>query len=103
VVGQIESDGRAAARAEATGRRTFRVAVMDRGGGVPREVRRLLFVPFAARTGPQSGGSGGSGLGLATAAAGVRAHGGQIGYEDRRGGGAVFWFSLPVTHPRLVA
>jgi signal transduction histidine kinase len=51
----------------------------------------MLFVPFTRSTDP----GGGSGLGLATADAAVRALGGRIGYRDRPGGGAWFWFRLP--------
>jgi signal transduction histidine kinase len=69
------------------------VAVLDRGPGVPEQVRPVLFVPFASRAG---GRSDGVGLGLATAAAAVHAHFGAIGYEDRPGGGATFWFRVPV-------
>lgn len=69
------------------------VEVLDRGSGVPRELRDLLFVPFATRA---RGRGEGTGLGLATAAAAIRAHDGEIGYRDRPGGGAAFWFRLPV-------
>jgi signal transduction histidine kinase len=68
------------------------VDVLDRGPGVPSTFRSSLFEPFA---GPRTAGSTGAGLGLATAAAAVHAHGGTIGYEDRAGGGARFWFWVP--------
>ena len=70
--------------------RTLEVDVLDRGPGVPDDVRPNLFLPFAARSGNDH-----SGLGLATAAAAVRAHGGVIRYADRPGGGAEFAFSVP--------
>jgi len=73
-------------------RATLEVAVLDRGPGVAPDIRPLLFVPFAARA---RGRPDGTGLGLATAAAAVRAHGGQIGYSDRPGGGSVFRFRVP--------
>jgi signal transduction histidine kinase len=72
------------------GRRTLMVEVLDRGPGVADDVRPSLFLPFAARSG-----DGHSGLGLATAAAAVRAHGGAISYSDRPGGGADFAFTVP--------
>jgi two-component system OmpR family sensor kinase len=72
------------------GRRTLKVEVLDRGPGVADDVRPSLFLPFAARSG-----DGHSGLGLATAAAAVRAHGGAISYTDRSGGGAEFAFTVP--------
>jgi len=72
------------------GRRTLKVEVLDRGPGVAEDVRPSLFLPFAARSS-----DGHSGLGLATAAAAVRAHGGAISYADRPGGGAEFAFTVP--------
>lgn len=73
-------------------RTTLDIAVLDRGPGVSEQVRPVLFVPFASRA---RGRPDGTGLGLATAAAAVRAHGGEIGYEDRPGGGAKFWLRVP--------
>jgi len=70
----------------------LRVDVVDDGPGVEPDLRGVLFQPFArSRSDPTSG----TGLGLATAAAAVHAHGGAIGYEDRVGGGARFWFWVP--------
>ncbi len=72
------------------GRRMLKVEVLDRGPGVAEAIRPSLFLPFAAHSG-----DGHSGLGLATAAAAIRAHGGAITYADRPGGGAAFAFSVP--------
>jgi signal transduction histidine kinase len=74
------------------GSRVLRVEVLDRGPGVAADLRDTLFEPFARSRTTRSSGSG---LGLATAAAAVRAHGGAIGYDDRPGGGARFWFWIP--------
>jgi two-component system, OmpR family, sensor kinase len=74
--------------------RTLEVDVLDRGPGVPAAAQPRLFVPFGAREIDEAG-RGGTGLGLATAAAAVHAHGGEIGYRDRPGGGAIFWFRVP--------
>jgi signal transduction histidine kinase len=71
--------------------RALTVSVLDRGPGVGSEMQRRLFVPFGVRAEP----GGRAGLGLATAAAAVRAHGGEIGYRDRPGGGGIFWFCVP--------
>ncbi len=73
-------------------RRRLRVEVLDRGPGVPADFQSSLFEPF---TMARPVGSPGTGLGLATAAAAVHAHGGAIGYEERQGGGARFWFWVP--------
>ncbi len=70
----------------------LRVEVLDRGPGVATDVRDSLFQPFSRARHP---GSEGTGLGLATAAAAIHAHGGTIGYDDRPGGGARFWFWVP--------
>jgi len=69
------------------------VDVLDRGSGIPPEFAGQLFEPF--RRGPNAGGHG-SGLGLATAAAAIRAHHGSIGFEARSGGGTRFWIRVPV-------
>jgi signal transduction histidine kinase len=73
-------------------KRVLRVEVLDRGPGVPPAFRSSLFEPFARE---RPAGSPGAGLGLATAAAAVHAHGGAIGYDERPGGGARFWFWVP--------
>jgi signal transduction histidine kinase len=72
--------------------RVLRVQVLDRGPGVSSDYRSSLFEPFARA---RPAGSPGAGLGLATAAAAVHAHGGAIGYDERPGGGARFWFWVP--------
>jgi two-component system sensor histidine kinase KdpD len=73
-----------------------RVAIDDRGPGVPRSAVPHLFDPFyrvAAGT-PRPAGLG---LGLAVAKGLVEAHGGRIWVENRPGGGARFAFTLPLT------
>jgi signal transduction histidine kinase len=72
-----------------------RFEVADTGVGVPPEARDRIFEPFfrlnpSVRTG--------SGLGLATAKRIVESRGGRIGVASAPGGGALFWFTLPV-HP----
>jgi signal transduction histidine kinase len=71
---------------------TLAVEVLDRGPGLPESVRTHLFEPF--QRGPNATGPG-FGLGLATAAAGVRAHHGTIGAEPRADGGTRFWLRVP--------
>ena len=57
----------------------------------PEEKRERVFAPLARLDKTVEG----SGIGLATCRRIVEAHGGQMGVEDREGGGAVFWFELP--------
>jgi signal transduction histidine kinase len=65
------------------------VTVMDRGPGIPPEIRERLFEPFA------SGRADGVGLGLALARRIVVLHGGRLELEDRPGGGTVARVTLP--------
>jgi len=63
----------------------LRIEVADRGPGVPKEVVDSLFTPyFTTRV-------GGTGLGLAIVRRIAAAHGWEIGYTPRPGGGAIFW------------
>lgn len=75
-----------------SGAQTLMVEVLDRGPGLGSDAPSRLFEPFARGT--HAAGSG-SGLGLATVASAVRAHGGTFGAGDRDGGGARFWFTIP--------
>jgi two-component system, OmpR family, sensor kinase len=71
-----------------------KIAVEDRGPGVPRELRARIFEPFArGRATDRSGGSG-FGLGLAICRRIVDGHGGKLRVEDRAGGGARFVVKL---------
>ena len=74
------------------GTRTLAVEVLDRGPGFGDDPPDELFAPF--RRGTRVLGAG-SGLGLATVAGAVRAHGGAFGAGPRAGGGARFWFTIP--------
>ncbi len=74
------------------GARTLAVEVLDRGPGFGDDPPDELFAPF--RRGTRVPGAG-SGLGLATVAGAVRAHGGAFGAGPRAGGGARFWFTIP--------
>ena len=73
----------------------IRVAVADQGPGIPADERNLLFRRFAHPSTGNDPAKAGAGLGLSVVKAVVEAHGGQVGIEDRPGGGVVFWFTLP--------
>ena len=70
---------------------SVRVEVSDRGAGIPAGERKRIFERFERL---DSGGHG-SGLGLYVARGLARAMSGECGFEPRRGGGSVFWFTLP--------
>jgi signal transduction histidine kinase len=72
-----------------------RVAVEDRGPGIPASAAPRLFESFYQAATPPAPGQPGVGLGLAIVKEIVEAHGGRVGAENRRGGGARFWFELP--------
>ena len=72
-----------------------RVTVADRGPGIPAEYLDNLFDRFVHFDSGQGQGQHGTGLGLWIVDAVVTAHGGQVGVEDRPGGGSIFWFTLP--------
>jgi two-component system sensor kinase FixL len=74
---------------------TIKVRVADTGPGLPDEVRARLFQPFVT-TKPS-----GMGVGLSVCRTIVEAHGGDLGAEDRDGGGTVFWLTLPRATPPI--
>lgn len=70
------------------------VEVLDRGPGLGSEPVEELFEAFRRGARPEGAGAG---LGLATVAATVKAHRGTYGAENREGGGARFWFTVPAS------
>lgn len=75
----------------------WQLVAADRGPGIPAARQRELFKPF---TRLQDGDDGiSSGLGLALAKQIVVNAGGQLWYEDRPDGGAVFVIELPEAEP----
>jgi len=73
-----------------------RVAVGDRGPGIPEQFRSRIFSRFAQADSALTRQKGGTGLGLAICKRLVEAMNGQIGFEDRDGGGTFFFFELPL-------
>ena len=67
------------------------IAISDRGPGVPAGRRATLFEPLARA----DAGNGGLGLGLSICRGIARAHGGDLTWEDREGGGTIFRVRLP--------
>ena len=71
---------------------TWRIAVADRGEGVPDGDKDAIFTRFTRRS---KEGVKGTGLGLSIVSKIVDAHGGRVRVEDNPGGGSVFVVSLP--------
>ncbi len=72
------------------------VKVLDRGLGVPRGSEEKIFEKFYRAHDSLSSGIQGSGLGLTLARQIARAHGGEVVYEGRPGGGSCFSLRLPM-------
>jgi signal transduction histidine kinase len=72
------------------------VKVLDRGSGVPRGSEEKVFEKFYRAHDSLSSGVQGSGLGLTIARQIARAHGGDVVYEPREGGGSCFILRMPV-------
>ncbi len=74
------------------------VSVADRGPGIPLSDLARIFDKFyrVKNIQTKSPHTPGSGLGLAVSRGMVEAHGGLIWAENRKGGGAIFRFTLPV-------
>jgi signal transduction histidine kinase len=80
---------------EPNGHGTIRVSVRDRGSGIPSEIREQMFDQFVTTK------KEGLGMGLAIVRSIVEAHGGEIGADNPKGGGARFYFTLPTTDNHL--
>jgi signal transduction histidine kinase len=79
----------------ATGRRV-EISVSDNGVGIAPEDLRRIFEPFySTKSAPDSGGQGGTGLGLAVCRDIIEAHHGRIRAESRPGQGSTFTIILP--------
>lgn len=72
------------------------VRVLDRGPGVRRGAEEKIFEQFYRAHDSLSNGVQGSGLGLTLARQIARAHGGDVRYEAREGGGSCFVVTLPM-------
>jgi signal transduction histidine kinase len=73
----------------------WRVSVRDNGIGIPEDHRSDVFSLFSR----VERGVAGHGIGLATVARIVAAHGGQVGVDPVEGPGTEIWFELPDGEP----
>jgi signal transduction histidine kinase len=85
-------------RREESARRVLAcVDVLDRGSGIPVNQRGAIFEPFHRIHDSLASGISGSGLGLTLARRMAQAHGGNVTYAPREGGGSCFTLRLPLT------
>ena len=73
----------------------WRIAVADRGRGIPPGFRRRIFEKFVQVDSSDTRAVGGTGLGLSIVKAIVESHGGHIAFCVRPQGGTIFFFTLP--------
>jgi signal transduction histidine kinase len=73
------------------------VDVLDRGPGIAARLVETAFSPFQRLDDSLASGIPGSGLGLTLARRMARAHGGDITYQSRAGGGSCFTLTLPLS------
>jgi len=73
----------------------LRLSVLDRGPGISAKDREKLFRRYVRLGSQPTGGESSTGLGLALAKQRARTMGGELWYDDREGGGAVFTLELP--------
>jgi signal transduction histidine kinase/DNA-binding NarL/FixJ family response regulator len=76
---------------------SIRMEVVDTGPGISPEQRARLFQDFERLDTTATRAAEGAGLGLSLSARLAAFLGGQLGLDDRPGGGSVFWLELPLT------
>jgi signal transduction histidine kinase len=74
---------------------TVQIAVRDGGLGIPAIEQDRVFDKFSRGRLARERGIGGTGIGLATARAIIRAHDGDIALESTEGAGSAFTIVLP--------
>lgn len=76
----------------------IKVAVTDRGPGIPEDFKSRIFQPFSQLDTSSTRAKSGTGLGLAISKVIVEQHLGQIGFSSQVGQGSTFYFYLPVAN-----
>jgi CheY-like chemotaxis protein/two-component sensor histidine kinase len=72
-----------------------RISVADRGSGIPEDFKSRIFSKFAQADASATREKGGTGLGLSIVREIITRLGGSVGFEDRPGGGTLFYVDLP--------
>ncbi len=77
------------------------LSIRDTGSGIPAEILPRIFEPFfSTKSGPDTSGKGGTGVGLSTCKEVIDAHGGRIRVESSVGKGTAFLIRLPSIDPQ---
>jgi signal transduction histidine kinase len=74
-----------------------KLAVTDRGEGVPPDLQQVIFEKFKTFSGANNANKSGTGLGLAICKLLMQRHGGEIGLSVVNGAGTTFFVKLPAT------
>jgi len=79
-----------------------RVEVRDHGPGIPEKERERIWERFerASNVQQEHDTETGLGVGLYICRQIIEGHGGRVGVGDAVGGGAMFWFTLPIQQER---
>jgi PAS domain S-box-containing protein len=72
-----------------------RISVRDHGHGIPENFKARVFEKFAQADTSDARQKGGTGLGLSIVKQIVTQLGGEVGFDDAPGGGAIFHVELP--------
>lgn len=72
------------------------ISITNHGEGIPAELKKVIFQPFAQADSSDTRQSGGTGLGLSIAHHLIEAMGGTIGFESDPGKETTFWFTCPL-------
>jgi signal transduction histidine kinase len=75
------------------------ISVRDHGPGIPDDFKPRIFERFAQADATDTRQKGGTGLGLSIVKQVVERLGGEVGFGDAPGGGAIFYIALPFLPP----
>jgi signal transduction histidine kinase len=74
----------------------IRMAVRDQGPGLSDEDMTRVFGKFTRLSARPTAGESSAGMGLAIVKQVITLHGGEVGVQNRIGGGAEFWLEIPM-------